>query len=64
MERIIKGYNSGRQECHLEITDAGAEGLIWLNVVYEKEEERKPYIVVREAELTKTINDIKGQGLC
>jgi len=63
MERIIKGYNSGRQECHLEITDAGAEGLIWLNVVYEKEAERKSYIVISVAELTKAINDIKQEGL-
>lgn len=63
MERIIKGYNSGHQECHLEITDAGAEGLIWLNVVYKKEEERKPHIVIDMAQLNTAINDIKQAGL-
>lgn len=63
MERIIKGYNSGRQDCHLEITEGGTKGLIWLNVAYLKEAERKSYIVIRAAELIKAIKDIKQKGL-
>lgn len=63
MKRIIKGHNSSREDCDLEITDAGAEGLAWLNIVYSEKAEQKSHIVVDVKELNRAINDIVGQGL-
>lgn len=64
MKRLLKGHNAIHKDCELEITDAGAQNLVWLNVVYKNKREQRPYIVVNEKELIHAINDIKQAGLC
>ena len=51
----IDGYTSSRDKCHLEITDAGLVGFIWLNVQYERHDRQKSYIVVKIADLLEAI---------
>ena len=51
----IKGYTSARKECTLEITDAGLQGFVWLNVQYKNRDEQQSYIVVKLVDLLEAL---------
>ena len=55
MSMEIEGHTSSRDKCKLEISDAGVQGFVWLNVQYENRDQQKPYIVVKLADLLEAL---------